>query len=58
MAAYHTITAAPGESRFCAGGAILVESSPMKKLPTIRGWRHLCDVVDEIGFLPFQEAGK
>ena len=29
----------------------------MKKLPTIRGWRHLCDVVDEIGFLPFQEAG-
>ena len=30
----------------------------MKKLPTIRGWRDLCDVVAEIGFLPSQETGK
>ena len=27
------------------------------KLPTIRGWRQLCDVVEDFGFLPFQECG-
>ena len=27
------------------------------KLPTIRGWRQLCDVVEDFGFLPFLEYG-
>ena len=29
----------------------------MKHLPTIRGWRQLCDVVEDFGFLPFLECG-
>ena len=29
----------------------------MKHLPTIRGWRQLCDVAEDFGFLPFLEYG-
>jgi hypothetical protein len=29
----------------------------MKHLPTIRGWRQLCDVAEDFGFLPFLERG-